>query len=108
MNGFWRIFCIFHIFLGITSVFFLFLLVFYPIILGINLALSGLIYIIFVFIKKYKVNDFFNTILSLTFAISLSFLVSLIFLSLENAFGVMLYTAIYLGLQFFLKGLVED
>lgn len=108
MNGFWRIFCIFHIFLGITSVFFFFLLVFYPIILGINLALSGLIYIIFVFIKKYKVNDFFNTILSLTFAISLSFLVSLIFLNLENAFGVMLYTSIYLGLQFFLKGLVED
>ncbi len=51
---------------------------------------------------------FFNTILSLTFAISLSFLVSLIFLSLENAYGVMLYTSIYLGLQFFLKGLVED
>lgn len=108
MNGFWRIFCILHIFLGIASIFFLFLLVFYPIILGINLALTGLIYIIFMFIKKYKVNDFFNTILSLIFAISLSFLVSLIFLSLENAFGVMLYTSIYLGLQFFFKGLVED
>ncbi len=101
-------------FLYITYIFghsfniFFFLLVFYPIILGINLALTGLIYIIFMFIKKYKVNDFFNTILSLIFAVSLSFLVSLIFLSLENAFGVMLYTSIYLGLQFFLKGLVED
>ncbi len=54
----------------------------------------GLLYNFCVY-KKYKVNDFFNTILSLTFAISLSFLVSLIFLSLENAYGVMLYTSIY-------------
>lgn len=51
MNGFWRIFCILHIFLGIASIFFFFLLVFYPIILGINLALTGLIYIIFMFIR---------------------------------------------------------
>ena len=70
-------FCILHIFLGIASIFFL-LLVFYPIILGINLALTGLIYIIFMFIKNIKLM-IFNTILSLTFAISLSFLVSLIF-----------------------------
>lgn len=108
MDGFWRIFWILHIFLGIASIFFFFLLVFYPIILGVNLALSGLIYIIFMFIKKYKVNDFFNTILSLIFVISLIFLVSCIFLSLENAFGFMMYTSIYLGLQFFLKGLVKD
>lgn len=103
MNGFWRVFWILHIFLGIASIFSFFLLVFYPIILGIDLALSGLVYISFICIKKYKVNDFFNTILSLMFVISLSLLVSLIFLSLENAFGVMIYTSIYLGLHFFLK-----
>ena len=75
---------VFGEFLYITYIFrhsfniFFFLLVFYPIILGINLALTGLIYIIFMFIKNIKLM-IFNTILSLTFAISLSFLVSLIF-----------------------------
>ena len=69
---------VFGEFLYITYIFrhsfniFFFLLVFYPIILGINLALTGLIYIIFMFIKNIKLM-IFNTILSLTFAISLSF-----------------------------------
>ena len=71
MNGFGEFLYITYIFRHSFNIFF-FLLVFYPIILGINLALTGLIYIIFMFIKNIKLM-IFNTILSLTFAISLSF-----------------------------------
>ncbi len=57
MNGFWRIFCIFHIFLGITSVFFFFLLVLSNYI-GHKSSFKWAYLYNFCVYKKYKVNVF--------------------------------------------------
>ncbi|OBX28308.1 hypothetical protein A9J31_07040 [Acinetobacter gandensis] len=108
MHKFWKIFIGLNIFGFIISISNFFFMLFYPIIFCINSASSLLIYIIFRFIKKHKVNNFLNILFSTILVIFLNILISYTFFSLDKMSQIMIYASIiYLCFQLLMIVLLE-
>src|SRR5690606_15105610 len=103
MHKFWKIFIGLNIFGFIISISNFFLMLFYPIIFCINSASSLLIYIIFRFIKKHKVNNFLNIFFSTILVIFLNILICYTYFSLD----IMSQIIIYLCFQLLMIVLLE-
>ena len=88
MKKFWKIFIGLHIFLLITSLLSFFLMGIYPYILCITFAQSLFIYIVFIYLGKYKVNKFLNIIFATILVIFFTFLMNYGFLELSKAFKI--------------------
>ena len=109
MSRFWKIFIGLNIFGFIISILTFYFMAFYPIIFCLNLASSLLIYIIFMVLKKYKINHFLNIVFSTALVVSLNILISHIFFDSVKVPQMLINISItYICFQLFMIILLED